>query len=524
MPPKIALTDAQKLEFCRFADENKMTRSKYVEWIESKWSVKVHESTITRILQTKEKRLTAEIDNPNKRRNRSVTIPRFELALKEFILTYQHRTVLSEAMLIEKARQLSKGLGIPEGTLQFSSGWLYKFKKRNGIHKEKLHGEAGSVDNTVIINSFPLLQEKCAEYPLDRIYNMDETALFYRLEPDYSLATERLTGRKKNKERISIALCANADGSHKLNPLVIGKYAKPRCFKNVKISNLPILYRNNTKAWMLITLFQEWLHWFNLQVATKHSGQRVLLILDNCSSHKVDSLDLPNIEILFLPPHTTSKIQPMDAGIIMAFKRNYRHFHIQWMLEEVESGKKADDLKMDILRGIRYVIKAWNEVKERTIYNCWLHTNILSNNNNIISSESSQEIEETDELLNLSDSIENLNLPNFMKVDDFLAIPEEDIVCEIPDESSIMAEIIEIFNEGPEESDHEDSDEADDSVETAIISTSEALKSLEVMRAFLLQQEDSGEYIKKIESIEKFVNAKRVGLMKQTNLKQYFNL
>lgn len=149
----------------------------------------------------------------------------------------------------------------------------------------------------------------------------------------------------------------------------------------------------------------------------------------------------------------------MDAGIIMAFKRNYRHFHIQWMLEEVESGKKADD-----------------------------------------------------------------QYSNSMKVDDFLTIPEEDIVCEIPDESSIMAEIIEIFNEGPEESDHEDPDEADDSVETAIISTSEALKSLEVMRAFLLQQEDSGEYIKKIESIEKFVNAKRVGLMKQTNLNQYFNL
>ncbi|CAG8825772.1 20845_t:CDS:1, partial [Gigaspora rosea] len=98
----------------------------------------------------------------------------------------------------------------------------------------------------------------------------------------------------------------------------------------------------------------------------------------------------------------------------------------------------------------------------------------------------SQEIEETDELLNLSDSIENLNLPNFMKVDNFLAIPEED--SEIPDESSIMAKIIEIFNEGPEESDHEDSDKADDSVETAIISTSETLKSLEVMRAFLLQQ------------------------------------
>ncbi|CAG8464918.1 10770_t:CDS:2, partial [Dentiscutata heterogama] len=105
--------------------------------------------------------------------------------------------------------------------------------------------------------------------------------------------------------------------------------------------------------------------------------------------------------------------------------------------------------------------------------------------------QNSQEIEETDELLNLSDSIENLNLPNSMKVDDFLAIPEEEVVCEILDENSLMVKIIEIFKEKPEESDNEDSDEADDSVETTIINTSEALKSLEVMCIFLLQQEES---------------------------------
>ncbi|CAG8609711.1 12309_t:CDS:1, partial [Dentiscutata heterogama] len=135
-----------------------------------------------------------------------------------------------------------------------------------------------------------------------------------------------------------------------------------------------------------------------------------------------------------------------------------------------------------------------------------------------------QETEKTDKLLNLSDSIENLNLPNLMKVDDFLAIPEEEVVCKILNENSLIAEIIEIFKEKPEEFDNEDSDEADDSIEITIISTSEALKSLEVMRTFLLQQEESDEYIKKIDSIEKFVNAKRVSLMKQTNLNQYFNL
>ena len=158
---------------------------------------------------------------------------------------------------------------------------------------------------------------------------MDETGLFYRLEPDRTLATKWLSGRKKNKERLSVALCANANGSHKLPPLIIGKYANPRCFKNINIRNLPMMYRNNTKAWMLTTLFQDWLRDFDYQVGQKHRGQRVLLFLDNCTSHKLEGLDLVHVDVHFLPPNTTSKIQPMDFGIIISFKKYYHFYHIQ---------------------------------------------------------------------------------------------------------------------------------------------------------------------------------------------------
>jgi hypothetical protein len=34
------------------------------------------------------------------------------------------------------------------------------------------------------------------------------------------------------------------------SPLMIGKAAKPRCFKNLKINNLPVIWRNNKKARM----------------------------------------------------------------------------------------------------------------------------------------------------------------------------------------------------------------------------------------------------------------------------------
>jgi len=80
---------------------------------------------------------------------------------------------------------------------------------------------------------------------------------------------------------------------------------------------------------MLTVLFQKWIKDFDRIVAQKHGGQRVLLLLDNCTSHKLDGLNLQYVEVCFLPPNTTSKIQPMDARIIMSFKRKYRRYHIR---------------------------------------------------------------------------------------------------------------------------------------------------------------------------------------------------
>jgi hypothetical protein len=82
--------------------------------------------------------------------------------------------------LIEKAKLLANRLEIPEEALKFSSDWLHEFKKRNGIHQEKLQREAASVNQNIITEALPLLYNKCASYPSERIYNMDETGLFYR--------------------------------------------------------------------------------------------------------------------------------------------------------------------------------------------------------------------------------------------------------------------------------------------------------------------------------------------------------
>src|SRR2546421_11930499 len=100
MSPKVTLTDGQKYEFCLYACDNKKTCKEYVEWIKQKWGVTVDESTITRILKSKEKRLAAEVINHEAKRHRSVTILKLELALKEFVLVYQEQTILSDAVTV----------------------------------------------------------------------------------------------------------------------------------------------------------------------------------------------------------------------------------------------------------------------------------------------------------------------------------------------------------------------------------------------------------------------------------------
>ncbi|CAG8674924.1 15416_t:CDS:2 [Cetraspora pellucida] len=56
-----------------------------------------------------------------------------------------------DVLIIEKAKLLVGKLKIPKDRLQFSQGWLQKFKERNGIHQRILHNEEASADQNAII-------------------------------------------------------------------------------------------------------------------------------------------------------------------------------------------------------------------------------------------------------------------------------------------------------------------------------------------------------------------------------------
>lgn len=86
----------------------------------------------------------------------------------------------------------------------------------------------------------------------------------------------------------------------------------------------------------------------------RESDRRVLLILDGASSHVTGAITLTNVEVLKLPPYVTSKIQPMDAGIIASFKLHYRRMQLQHAIDQDEA-RKSDIYKVDQLKAMRWV-------------------------------------------------------------------------------------------------------------------------------------------------------------------------
>jgi len=83
------------------------------------------------------------------------------------------------------------------------------------------------VEFEVNIKAIHDIRVRTALYHLSDIYNMDETGLYWKLVPDRSLSTEQLSGLKREKARISLALTGNRDGTERVPIWAIGTAKKP---------------------------------------------------------------------------------------------------------------------------------------------------------------------------------------------------------------------------------------------------------------------------------------------------------
>ena len=200
-------------------------------------------------------------------------------------------------------------------------------------------------------------------YELKDIWNADKTGLFWRALPDKLHA----------KQRITVLLIVNTLGEIE-PPIIFGRSLTPRCFKNVKDKRRPCgsYYYANKKAWMDSEPMEEILRTLNRKYAAE--GHKILLFIDNVPSHPESFSDcFSHAQIVFLPKNTTSKLQPLDAGIIKNFKVFYHKQFLQHVLARIKPGSKASDVisSFDLLKSIGWVMDASRKVKKETIVNCF---------------------------------------------------------------------------------------------------------------------------------------------------------
>ena len=168
---------------------------------------------------------------------------------------------------------------------------------------------------------------------------------------------------KFSKLRLTGLAASNAVGE-KLPMFGIGKSANPRCFKHIK--SLPCKYRSQKKSWMNSEIFTNWVKHLDRTMIAE--GRKIALIVDNCPAHPhVEGLEA--VKLVFLPPNTTSKLQPMDQGVIRALKAKYRSAIVKMYITYIEA--KGEVPKISILDAMKFLVQAWNRVSKETIQNCF---------------------------------------------------------------------------------------------------------------------------------------------------------
>ena len=196
----------------------------------------------------------------------------------------------------------------------------------------------------------------------------NETALFYKSLPHrtYYFDGDKPAGSAKCKDRLTLLIITNMDGSDHRKLSVIGKSKTPRCLQKKYMS---VDWYASKNAWMTGEIHHQIMTKLNNEM--RLSNHHILYVCDNASSHQVR--EYSHIKFLMLPPNATSIMQPLDQGIILSAKRRYKKKLAERYLACVENNKDANSLlkALDIVQATNMIASSWRETSSTIIQNCF---------------------------------------------------------------------------------------------------------------------------------------------------------
>ena len=111
---------------------------------------------------------------------------------------------------------------------------------------------------------------------------------------------------------------------------------------------------------MTSDIFTDWLLEFGDYIS-QFRERRVALVIDNASCHKkcTEQTKFRNIEIVYLPPNTTSLTQPMDAGVIASMRRRFKRKQVSQALKVIEENEN-NKYRIDLYTACTWLSKIWD--------------------------------------------------------------------------------------------------------------------------------------------------------------------
>ena len=159
--------------------------------------------------------------------------------------------------------------------------------------------ESAAVDTECVTDYMYTIPGIICRYSPQSVLNFYKTGLL----SDKKLAElgKEYKGRKLPKERLNVMMCCSSTREKRI-PLVIGKAWKLHSIQQ----NFPLFGGSNKKSWTTGETFKDWVIDVNKEMKKTP---------ENVTSHSHD-LQLNNITLKYFPPNTTSKLQPLDLGMI----------------------------------------------------------------------------------------------------------------------------------------------------------------------------------------------------------------
>lgn len=431
VPARKCLTLEQKVQLIREVEKGGRQKSEIAR------QFGIPPSTLSTVLKNKDAILDGfeKSFSAKRKRNRDSMYPEVERALLEWLKNARSANLpVNGPALTAKAEALAAQMGKQD--FKCSNGWLERFKRRHGVSSKSIVGESAAVDRDVVDGwRKHRLSALLQQYEDRDIYNLDEAAFFYKILPKRTYTTPGGTssGCKQSKERVTVLFGANATGEDKLPLLILGKAAKPRCFRNATIPK-DCIYRSNRRAWMTAAVFEEYVRLLDRKFRAKQ--RRVLFVIDNCPSHgKIENLQAITLE--FLPANTTAILQPMDQGIIETTRKLYRKSLLQRMLVAYDANK---GYSIDLLGAVHLLCHSWKELAPAKIANCFAHAGFSRSH----AEDTNDDCEDCDDLYEAVNSIVGGDLEgNF----ESFAMADADVPVVAP---ATDAEIVDLLG-GPDE-------------------------------------------------------------------------